>query len=209
MSTQQHIVQLLSDAHPSQQNHEQEWLALLDQWEKDQKAYVPSLTCFAKKLTYLGTVSRTRRTRRMVTELCSHRPLHGQISSITTPALPKLGNHLVIPELLRPFPYPLLLRRQDRQSTSQSSKAGCNCKYTSPTFELMLMYRQLPAPSQFISLTTLLSSERSNDDIQLELVEILGFEGDGLALVEELLRPGVREALLNDIRGGPKACHVQ
>jgi hypothetical protein len=51
MSTQQHIDQLLSDSHPSQQNHVQEWLALLDQWEKDQKAYVPSLTCFAKKLT--------------------------------------------------------------------------------------------------------------------------------------------------------------
>lgn len=46
-----------------------------------------------------------------------------------------------------------------------------------------------------------MSSDRSNDDIQSELVEILGFEGDGLALVEELLRTGVREALMADMRG--------
>jgi len=53
-----------------------------------------------------------------------------------------------------------------------------------------------------------MSSDRSNDDIQSELVEILGFEGDGLALVEELLRPGVREALMHDMRGsGPKVRH--
>lgn len=64
--------------------------------------------------------------------------------------------------------------------------------------------RQLPQPSQYLSLTTLLSSDRSNDDIQSELVEVLGFEGDGLALVEELLRPGVREALLDDLRGGSR-----
>lgn len=69
------------------------------------------------------------------------------------------------------------------------------------------MSRQLPAPSQYLSLTTLMSSERSNDDIQSELVEILGFEGDGLALVEELLRPGIREALINDMRGGGKVSH--
>lgn len=62
--------------------------------------------------------------------------------------------------------------------------------------------RQLPQPSQYLSLTTLVSSDRSNDDIQSELVEVLGFEGDGLALVEELLRPGVREALMNDLGGG-------
>ena len=50
-----------------------------------------------------------------------------------------------------------------------------------------------------------MSSDRSNDDTQSELVEILGFEGDGLALVEELLRPGVREALMSDMRGsGPR-----
>jgi len=71
------------------------------------------------------------------------------------------------------------------------------------------MSRQLPAPSQYLSLTTLMSSERSNDDIQSELVEILGFEGDGLALVEELLRPGVREALINDMRGGGKVSHFR
>jgi len=53
-----------------------------------------------------------------------------------------------------------------------------------------------------------MSSDRSNDDIQSELVEILGFEGDGLALVEELLRPGVREALMSDMRGsGPRVRH--
>jgi antiviral helicase SLH1 len=69
--------------------------------------------------------------------------------------------------------------------------------------------RQLPAPTQYLSLTTLMSSERSNDDIQSELVEILGFEGDGLALVEELLRPGVREALINDMRGGGKVCQIR
>jgi antiviral helicase SLH1 len=70
---------------------------------------------------------------------------------------------------------------------------------------IKLIDRQLPAPSQFLSLTTLMSSDRPNDDIQSELVEILGFEGDGLALVEELLRPGVREALMSDMRGsGPR-----
>jgi len=36
------------------------------------------------------------------------------------------------------------------------------------------------------------------------LVEVLGFEGDGLALVEELLRPGVREALISDLGGGSR-----
>jgi antiviral helicase SLH1 len=40
------------------------------------------------------------------------------------------------------------------------------------------------------------SSPRSNEEIQSELVEILGFEGDGLALVEELLKPGAREVVV-------------
>lgn len=31
---------------------------------------------------------------------------------------------------------------------------------------------------------------------------MLGFEGDGLALVEELLRPGIRDAFLEDLHGG-------
>jgi antiviral helicase SLH1 len=58
-------------------------------------------------------------------------------------------------------------------------------------------------------LTTLLGSERSNDDIQSELVEVLGFEGDGLALVEELLRPGVRDAFLDDLQGGSRVSRVR
>lgn len=41
-------------------------------------------------------------------------------------------------------------------------------------------------------------------DIQSELVETLGFEGEGLSLVEELLRPGVRQALVAGSKGGKK-----
>jgi hypothetical protein len=40
-------------------------------------------------------------------------------------------------------------------------------------------------------------------------VEVLGFEGDGLALVEELLRPGVREALISDLGGGSRVRQSQ
>jgi len=49
----------------------------------------------------------------------------------------------------------------------------------------------------------LLSSPRSDEDIQSELVEILGFEGDGLSLVEDVLRPGNRAALVAAERRGP------
>lgn len=53
--------------------------------------------------------------------------------------------------------------------------------------------RQLPVSSSFNSLASILASSRSNEDIQLELVELLGFEGEGLQLVEEILRHGVRQ----------------
>lgn len=52
--------------------------------------------------------------------------------------------------------------------------------------------------STFSSLIGLISSQRSNEDIQSELVEILGFEGDGLSLVEELLRPGARDLVVQE-----------
>lgn len=45
---------------------------------------------------------------------------------------------------------------------------------------------------------SLLSSNRSNEDIQSELVEILGFEGQGLQLVEGVLKPGAREVFVDD-----------
>jgi antiviral helicase SLH1 len=48
-----------------------------------------------------------------------------------------------------------------------------------------------------------LSSGRTNEDIQSELVEIMGFEGDGLSLVEDLLKPGARELVL---KNGGKVC---
>ena len=46
-----------------------------------------------------------------------------------------------------------------------------------------------------------MSSGRPNADIQSELVEILGFEGQGLQLVEELLRPRARELVMEEVRG--------
>jgi antiviral helicase SLH1 len=58
--------------------------------------------------------------------------------------------------------------------------------------------RHLPVSSTFSSLIGLLSSSRSNEEIQSELVEILGFEGEGLQLVEELLRPGKRDRVVQD-----------
>ena len=58
---------------------------------------------------------------------------------------------------------------------------------------------QLPVASSLESLSSLLASSRSNEDIQLELVEILGFEGARLQLVEELLRPGNRAAVLEEL----------
>ncbi|ODN73401.1 hypothetical protein L202_07927 [Cryptococcus amylolentus CBS 6039] len=51
-------------------------------------------------------------------------------------------------------------------------------------------------PTTFSSLINLLSSPRSNDDIQSELLELMGFEGDALVLIEELLKPGTREQVV-------------
>ena len=50
--------------------------------------------------------------------------------------------------------------------------------------------------SSYNHLISLLSSPRPNEEIQSELVEVLGFEGQGLQLVEELLKPGARELML-------------
>lgn len=59
-------------------------------------------------------------------------------------------------------------------------------------------------PGAYISLMELLASPRDDMDIQSELVETLGFEGEGLSLVEELLRPGVRHALISSSKGKKK-----
>lgn len=56
-------------------------------------------------------------------------------------------------------------------------------------------YRHIPAT--FGSLVNLLSTPRSNDDIQSELIEVMGFEGDALSLVEELLKPGARQDVID------------
>lgn len=45
----------------------------------------------------------------------------------------------------------------------------------------------------------LLSSPRSDEDIQSELADILGFAGEGLTLLEEVLKPGVREKLSEEL----------
>lgn len=58
--------------------------------------------------------------------------------------------------------------------------------------------RHLPASSTFSALIGLISTKRSNEDIQSELVEILGFEGNGLSLVEELLQPGARDRVVEE-----------
>lgn len=62
--------------------------------------------------------------------------------------------------------------------------------------------RHLPAPA-FTALIELLASARSDEELQLELVEILGFEGDALELVEAVLRPGVRTSLVSAERAPP------
>ena len=54
----------------------------------------------------------------------------------------------------------------------------------------------LPISSAFSSLIGLLSTKRPSEEIQSELVEILGFEGDGLSLVEELLQLGARDRVV-------------
>jgi antiviral helicase SLH1 len=66
------------------------------------------------------------------------------------------------------------------------------------TFAWLTRSRHLPVSSTFSSLIGLLSSSRSNEEIQSELVEILGFEGEGLQLVEELLRPGARDRVVQE-----------
>lgn len=55
-----------------------------------------------------------------------------------------------------------------------------------------------------MALLNLLSSPADDDGIQSELVEILGFEGDGLSLVEQVLRPGVRRALVEAEQQGKR-----
>ena len=60
-------------------------------------------------------------------------------------------------------------------------------------------FSHLPVASSFSSLVELLSSPRSNEEIQLELVEILGFEGAGLQLVEDILKPGTRGPLVAEL----------
>lgn len=60
-------------------------------------------------------------------------------------------------------------------------------------------FSHLPVTSSFNSLVELLSSPRSNEEIQLELVEILGFEGAGLQLVEDILKPGTRGPLVEEL----------
>ena len=72
----------------------------------------------------------------------------------------------------------------------------------------------LPTVSTHSYLVSLLISARSNEDIQSELVEILGFEGQGLQLVEELLQPGARKAFAEQVgedataMSGVKVCPV-
>jgi antiviral helicase SLH1 len=60
-------------------------------------------------------------------------------------------------------------------------------------------FSHLPVASSLDSLVELLSSPRSNEEIQLELVEILGFEGAGLQLVEDILKPGTRSLLVDEL----------
>jgi hypothetical protein len=60
------------------------------------------------------------------------------------------------------------------------------------------VFRHLPAGSPFTALVGLIGTKRSNEDIQSELVEILGFEGDGLGLVEELMQPGARDRVVEE-----------
>lgn len=72
-------------------------------------------------------------------------------------------------------------------------------------------FSHLPVASSFNSLVELLSSPRSNEEIQLELVEILGFEGAGLQLVEDILKPGTRGPVVAELaseRGSRTASQV-
>jgi antiviral helicase SLH1 len=52
-----------------------------------------------------------------------------------------------------------------------------------------------------------LASGRSDEEIQSDLVEILGFEGEGFTLVELILRPGARRDIIATERGGKVRLH--
>lgn len=69
---------------------------------------------------------------------------------------------------------------------------------------LARLHSHVHPASNFTALIDLLASPGDDDSIQSELVEILGFEGDGLALVEQVLRPGVRRGLVEAERQGKK-----
>ncbi|WWC91889.1 uncharacterized protein L201_006838 [Kwoniella dendrophila CBS 6074] len=67
----------------------------------------------------------------------------------------------------------------------------------------------LPVQSAFNSLTQLLSSKKSNDEIQSELIEIMGFEGNGLELVEEILKTGNRDIIVDELGSGGATSNLQ
>ncbi|WWC72186.1 uncharacterized protein I206_106146 [Kwoniella pini CBS 10737] len=76
-------------------------------------------------------------------------------------------------------------------SESRQNKSGQNL--------LTRIQSHLTITSTLNSLITLLSSSKSDDEIQSELIEIMGFEGDGLELVEEILKPGIRDMIVDQI----------
>ncbi|WWC64778.1 uncharacterized protein I303_107390 [Kwoniella dejecticola CBS 10117] len=78
-----------------------------------------------------------------------------------------------------------------------SSSVQDNRRSSFGTGLLARIQSHLHIPSTFNSLITLLSSAKSDDEIQSELIEIMGFEGDGLTLVEEILKPGMRDMIVD------------
>jgi hypothetical protein len=82
MSIQQHIDQLLGVATSTEGRDQQEWLALLDDWEEEQKALANLSPCIANTAKFKHYLPR---------------PRHSQIYSITIPDHLMLGNHLVRP----------------------------------------------------------------------------------------------------------------
>lgn len=58
------------------------------------------------------------------------------------------------------------------------------------------------SPAAYVHLMEVLASGRGDEEIQSDLVEILGFEGEGFALVELVLRPGARRDIIAAERGG-------
>ncbi|CAK9780073.1 Sec63-domain-containing protein [Cutaneotrichosporon oleaginosum] len=60
------------------------------------------------------------------------------------------------------------------------------------------------SPGAYVHLMEVLASGRSDEEIQSDLVEILGFEGEGFNLVELILRPGARRDILAAERGGKR-----